>query len=177
MHPAGGTKPTSTELRSFLSTKLPGFMVPARFVFLAKFPLSARDKVDILHGLNRPGNRSCTYGSRNQVEEELTTIWMKAFRFEGIGVQDDFLDLGGDSLLAAQVLTDIKDQFGRNLPLALLAECRTIEQMAKLLEQGSGQPASSIITFQSKGSRPPLFLFPGKDGDTFYFRDLTSPLG
>jgi acyl carrier protein len=114
---------------------------------------------------------------RNPAEQELVKIWTAAFRFEGIGVQDDFLELGGDSLLAAQILTDIEDQFNRHLPLALLAECRTIEQMARYIERSGDQLASSIIVFKSGGIRLPLFLFPGQHGDSFYFRNLACRLG
>jgi thioesterase domain-containing protein/acyl carrier protein len=165
-------------LRTFLAAKLPDFMIPARFVFLDKFPLNVNSKVDA-RALPEPARESEAdfVAPRNLVEQELVKIWMAAFRFEEIGVRDDFLELGGDSLLAAQILTDIEDKFNRNLPLALLAECRTIEQMARYIEHSGDQLASSIIMFQSGGSRPPLFLFPGQHGDSFYFRNLACRLG
>jgi thioesterase domain-containing protein/acyl carrier protein len=176
--PNQGMDPTSMDLRTFLAAKLPNFMIPARFVFLDKFPLNTNNKVDV-HALPEPTRESEAdfVAPRNAVEEELVKIWTAGFRFEGIGIQDDFLELGGDSLLAAQILTDIEDQFNCNLPLALLAECRTIEQMARYIEHSNDKLASSIIVFQSGGIRPPLFLFPGHHGDSFYFRDLARRLG
>ncbi len=176
--PNPGMNLTGMELRTFLAARLPDFMIPARFVFLDKFPLNANSKVDA-RALPEPARESETdfVAPRNPVEEELVKIWTAGFRFEGIGIQDDFLELGGDSLLAAQILTDIEDQFNRNLPLALLAQCRTIEQMARYIEHSNDELASSLILFQSRGSRPPLFLFPGHHGDTFYFRDLARRLG
>ena len=176
--PNPGMDPTSMDLRSFLAARLPDFMIPARFVFLDKFPLNAHGKVDT-HSLPEPTRESEAdfVAPRNPAEQKLVKIWTAAFRFEGIGVHDDFLELGGDSLLAAQILTDIEDKFSRHLPLALLAECRTIEQMARYIEHSENQLASSIIAFQSGGIRPPLFLFPGKHGDSFYFRNLACRLG
>ena len=176
--PNPGMDPTSMDLRIFLAAKLPNFMIPARFVFLDKFPLNANSTVDV-HALPEPTRESEAdfVAPRNPVEEKLAKIWTAAFRFEGIGIQDDFLELGGDSLLAAQILTEIDDQFNRNLPLALLAECRTIEQMGRYIEHSADQAASSIIVFQSGGVQPPLFLFPGKGGDSFYFRSLARHLG
>jgi amino acid adenylation domain-containing protein len=176
--PRAGMNPTGADLRAFLAAKLPGFMVPARFVFLEKFPLNAHSKVDA-HALPEPAQELDIppIAPRDPVEEKLVEIWSHAFRFERIGVQDDFLELGGDSLLAMQVLTDIGDQFDRKLPLALLAECRTIEQMARFLQTGNDQASSSLIKLQPRGIRPPLFLLPGQGGDVFYFRDLACRLG
>jgi len=161
--PGPGVNLNGMELRTFLAARLPDFMIPARFVFLDKFPLNVHSKVDA-HALPEPARESEAdfVAPRNAVEEELVKIWTAGFRFEGIGVQDDFLELGGDSLLAAQILTDIEDKFNRHLPMALLAECRTIEQMARYIEQSENQLASSIIVFQSGGLQPPLFLFPGQ---------------
>jgi thioesterase domain-containing protein/acyl carrier protein len=176
--PAPAVNLTGMELRTFLSARLPDFMIPARFVFLDKFPLNVNSKVDA-RALPEPARESEAdfVAPRNPAEQELVKIWTAAFRFEGIGVQDDFLELGGDSLLAAQILTDIEDKFNRHLPLALLAECRTIEQMARYIERSGDQLVSSIIVFKSGGIRPPLFLFPGQHGDSFYFRDLACRLG
>jgi amino acid adenylation domain-containing protein len=176
--PGMGMHPTSADLRAYLTARLPGFMVPARFVFLEKFPLNPHSKVDA-SALPEPTRESDIppIAPRNPVEEKLSKIWLDAFHFERIGVQDDFLELGGDSLLAMKILTDVEDQFDRKLPLAFLAECRTVEQMAQFLERSGNQVSSSLITFQPAGSRPPLFLFPGKHGDVFYFRDLACRLG
>jgi amino acid adenylation domain-containing protein len=176
--PNPGMNLTGMELRTFLAARLPDFMIPARFVFLDKFPLNVNSKVDA-RALPEPARESEAdfVAPRNPIEEELVKIWTVGFRFEGIGVQDDFLELGGDSLLAAQILTVIENRFNRNLPLALLAECRTIEQMARYIEHSNDKLASSLILFQSRGSRPPLFLFPGQHGDSFYFRNLSRRLG
>jgi len=90
--PRPGMVSTSMDLRTFLAAKLPDYMIPARFVFLDKFPLNTRGKVDV-HALPEPTRESdaAFVAPRNPVEQELVKIWTAAFRFEGIGIQDDFL--------------------------------------------------------------------------------------
>jgi acyl carrier protein len=70
---------------------------------------------------------------RNDVERRLVTIWQTVLDVSPIGVQDDFFDLGGHSLLAARLSAAVREEFGTNLPLAVLFDAPTVERMAEIL--------------------------------------------
>ena len=102
-------RPTTSELRSFLLTTLPDYMVPSAFVVLDALPLSSNGKVD-RRALPDPRvestSRERAYEApRNAVERSLADIWAKVLRVERVGVTDDFYELGGDSLLSIQIVS------------------------------------------------------------------------
>ncbi|MGD0611227.1 MAG: alpha/beta fold hydrolase [Anaerolineales bacterium] len=169
---------TEKGLHDFLASRLPHYMIPARFVFLEELPLNSNGKVNAQE-LPEPGlGTSEPYAPpRDPLEQTLVQIWEQAFNQNRVGIRDDFSELGGDSLLAAQILTEVESRLNETLPLAFLAECRTIEEMAKMLKSGRGISASSLVMLQPNGSGAPLFLFPGRLGDVFYFHDLARLLG
>ncbi len=98
----------STELRRFLAASLPAWMIPAAWVFLDALPLSPAGKVDrraLLRIDPEPEVRGDGVGApHNPAEEVLARIWAEVLRVERVGVDDDFFDLGGDSILSIQVV-------------------------------------------------------------------------
>src|SRR5208337_2668020 len=102
----GETRPSASELRGFLKDKLPEHMVPAVFVLLEAFPLTANGKVD-RHALptpdgQRPELDEAFVAGRTPTEELLAEIWAQVLGVERVGIYDDFFQLGGHSLLATQ---------------------------------------------------------------------------
>jgi aspartate racemase len=171
---------TSTnELRSFLKRRLPNYMVPSAFHLLRTLPRTANGKVDrarLLHGgdavedvtpagINPP---------RNDVEKRLLVIWQRALKTESTDVTQDFFAMGGHSLLAAQLLAGIEQEFGRPLSLAFVFQAPTIEQMAESLSKaGQSLRDRAIVPIQPGGSKPPLFWIRGGPR----FRLLAQKLG
>ncbi len=129
-------------LRAALGRRLPDYMVPAVFTRLDALPLTANGKVDraaLGRRPVRPGpSRSTTVAPRNPREEILVGIWTQILGREQVGVRDDFFDLGGHSLVATRVLSEIRRAFGVELPLPILFEARTVERLARALESASG---------------------------------------
>ena len=168
-------------LRAKLAATLPRYMLPSIFTMLDEFPLASNGKVNRRAlpepDWHNPAKRTKYAAPQNAMEQRLLEIWQKILGIPQLGVEDDFLSLGGDSLLAAQMMTEVELLFKRRLPLALLAEYRTIRSLVHFLENGDVRTASPLIAFQSSGSRLPLFLFPGREGDVFYFRDLVRQIG
>lgn len=96
---------------------------------------------------------------RDELELRVLAIWQELLERENIGVTDNFFALGGKSLGAIQMVLAIKEQLGRDLPLSALAEAQTVEQIASLLRVDNAVPAAtSVVTLQPRGSKPPLFL-------------------
>jgi thioesterase domain-containing protein/acyl carrier protein len=176
-----GTK-LGTELRSFLKTKLPGYMSPALFVELDALPLTPNGKVDRralpTPDESRPDLPEAYVAPRDRLEEQLATLWTNVLQLKSIGVRDNFFELGGHSLLAARLFAQIENRFGKHLPLATLFQSPTIEQLANVLrESGTSKAWSSLVAIQSEGSRPPLFCVHAAGANVLIYRPMSRHLG
>lgn len=128
----------SGALRSYLSNGLPGYMIPSAFVVLDALPRTLNGKVD-RKALPAPDRDRLELGAeyvapRTDVEERLTKIWAEVLRVQKVGVQDNFLELGGNSLLAIQLVYRARDAFGVDLPLRSLFESLTVAGMAERID-------------------------------------------
>jgi len=105
---------------------------------------------------------------RNAVERSLADLWRGLLGVDQLTIHDNFFDLGGSSLLATRLFTQVADVFGKKLPLATIFEAPTIEQLARLLDQSPG-PAShtSLIKMRDGRSSIPLYYVPGNMGNIF----------
>ncbi|MGH9857698.1 MAG: phosphopantetheine-binding protein, partial [Acidobacteriota bacterium] len=72
--------------------------------------------------------------ARNSIEQSLIAIWQQVFRSDQIGVEDDFFELGGDSLLAAQIISRIRELLQVNLPFKMLFEHATVARLGMILK-------------------------------------------
>ena len=134
--PAAGTTPDAEVLRRALRERLPDYMVPARFVVLPAFPLTANGKID-RHALPAPEWHSAGEhyeAPRNPVEKVLAEVWAEVLRLEQVGVHDNFFELGGHSLLAVQVVSRLRDALRVELPLHRLFGAPTIAGLAEWIE-------------------------------------------
>ncbi|MEH2084714.1 MAG: amino acid adenylation domain-containing protein [Nostoc sp.] len=172
--------PTTTELRQFLAAKLPGYMIPNAFVVLESLPLTPNGKIDrrALKAPSKTSNLDKFIEPRNQIELQLVQIWSKILQIEKIGVQDNFFDLGGHSLLAPYLITQIQQQFGKDIPLTTFFQNPTIEQLATIVQQelDSLNP-SCLVAIQPNGSNLPFFCVPGASNQPFYLYHLGHYLG
>ena len=107
---------------------------------------------------------------RTEVEEVLTRLWASVLRFEPVGIQDDFFEVGGTSLLAVDLFAQIDRQLRQRLPLTALIEAPTIEQLARLVAKGECR--DSLVLIREGGEKPPMFLVHDGDGETMLYRNL-----
>ncbi len=129
---------TSSQLRQFLKTKLPEYMVPSAFVILESLPLTPSGKVDrrALPTPDLQSDRQEKYvAPRTPVEEMLALLWAQVLKVELVGIQDNFFTLGGHSLLATQLVSRIRKIFQVELPLRELFVRPTVSELAPLIEQ------------------------------------------
>lgn len=122
---------TAQELRVYLQTKLPGYMVPGAYMQLASLPLTASGKLDRKR-LPKPEWQSLeqTYvAPRNQVEELLAKVWSAVLKKDRVGVEDNFFDLGGDSILSLQIVARAHDE-GIHINVQQMFEFHTIAALA-----------------------------------------------
>jgi thioesterase domain-containing protein/acyl carrier protein len=112
------------------------------------------------------------------LEEELAEIWKEVLSLDSVGIDDNFFDLGGHSLIAARLFAQIEKKFGKKLPLATLFRAPTIEQLAACLRQEEWGPSwSSLVPIQPSGSKPPFFCVHAHGGNVLNFSDLARRLG
>ena len=172
-------EPAIEEIYHFLQAKLPDYMVPAAFVVLEAMPLNPNQKVD-RRALPMPTAENLVglktiVPARNESEQQLVEIWQAILGIEPIGVQNDFFELGGDSLLAVQMFADVEKQFGRSLPLSTLLSAPTIEQLAAILQADQTHVQDSLVLLKrgkAGSAKPPVFLIHDGDGETLLYRSL-----
>ncbi|WP_143857153.1 non-ribosomal peptide synthetase, partial [Nostoc sp. 'Peltigera membranacea cyanobiont' 213] len=130
--------PTVRELRSFLKSKLPEYMVPSAIVILESLPLTSNGKID-RRALPAPEpsseSREKYVAPRNPIEEILAQIWVQVLKVELVGRHDNFFTLGGHSLLATQLVSRVRSSLKVELPLRELFAAPTIAQLAPLIQQ------------------------------------------
>jgi acyl carrier protein len=137
--PEGVHAPPVAELRRILGDKLPDYMLPSAFIRLDAVPLTATGKVDRralpAPGRARPALKSAFVAPRTSLEEKLAQLWAAMLGLDVVGVHDGFLELGGDSLLATQVVSRVLTQFHVRVPLRALFDAPTVADMAALLAE------------------------------------------
>ncbi len=173
--------PPPANLWSDLKALLPEYMLPASIVWLKELPLNASGKIDrqalpavIAPDTPRAGVRVLP---RDMFERILVAIWERVLGVSGIGVFDHFFEIGGHSLLAAQLMDEIEREMGFTAPLAALFVDDTVAGLARLLRRPTDL-ATPIVTINDAGIRAPLvFLHGDLCGGGFYCRSLARALG
>jgi len=126
------------ELRAHLQEKLPDYMLPAAFVFLDSLPVTPNGKVDrralpdsAPAGLNQ---RADFAPPRTPAEETLAKIWAETLGVDRIGIHDNLFEMGGHSLMVAQIVARLRDAFSVELPLRSLFERPTVGALAEHID-------------------------------------------
>jgi amino acid adenylation domain-containing protein len=176
--PARGRSVIANELRGFLLSRLPDYMVPAAFVTLEALPLTANGKVDrnslSVSDVKFEVAKQAHVSPRNAVEVQLMRIWERILDVSPIGMQDNFFALGGDSLAAVRLIDRVEQLFGRQLPPDMLwYQEGTIESLARALVEDRGPPLwSGPVPIKATGKRRPLFCPHVIGGHLFFYDNL-----
>jgi len=137
--PANGRTPDVGALRRRLAAQLPGYMIPSACVVLDALPLLPNGKVNRRAlpdpGTTRPDLDVPFVAPRNDAEAAIAQIWTDLLALDRVGVHDDFLDLGGDSLMATRIIARVSDRFGVSVPLRLLWGASTVARMAEIVSR------------------------------------------
>jgi non-ribosomal peptide synthetase component F/thioesterase domain-containing protein len=115
---------------------------------------------------------------QNDTEKQLKQIWGELLGIRSIGVQQNYFELGGNSILAVRLFNQIENAFTVKLPLSTLLEAPTIRQFARLLRNDGSVPTwSPVVPIQPFGSRPPFFCVHAAGGNVLLYRALSRHLG
>jgi len=145
--------PPVGELRNFIRAKLPAHMVPTHFVVMKEFPLTPNGKIDA-HRLPAPEKTAPTarnyVAPRNDRERALVEVWEEVLTLRHISIEDDFFELGADSLSATRAFARINRRFGLDLPLRAIFENPTVAALAGVMQNAQARPASRPIAGQRR---------------------------
>ncbi|MBC7910680.1 MAG: amino acid adenylation domain-containing protein, partial [Pyrinomonadaceae bacterium] len=136
--PEGSTLNTS-ELRGFLKARVPEYMLPSAFVFLEQLPLTPNGKVDKkalpAPDLERPELETAFVPPETPTEQRLAVIWTGLLGINRVGLFDNYFELGGDSLLATRLASQIRKVFEVELPLKDLFQHPTLAELSAIIEE------------------------------------------
>ena len=132
----GPGEPDVPALRAFVAERLPAYMVPAAWVVLDALPLTANNKVDRAALPDADGS-SAPDGAppRDELESRVAAVFGEVLRLQGVGRDDGFFELGGDSLLVTEVLARLGEESGVRLPLDILLDAPTPATLAGAIER------------------------------------------
>jgi amino acid adenylation domain-containing protein len=138
-----------THVYKHLRSKLPEYMIPSRIIPLEMLPLTANGKID-RYGLPDPMIQSREHTrnlrvARTSTERTLVQLWGEILRLSDVSVEENFFELGGDSLLATKLLARIRATFNIKLPLRVVFENLTIATMAEAIEQYQANDHSEFL--------------------------------
>src|SRR6202051_4424738 len=157
-------------------------MVPSAIVSVNVFPLTMNGKVN-RKALPAParisaGAMSHSNAPRDSLEIQLTQLWEKVLNGRPIGLRDNFFDLGGNSLGAVRLFSEMRKSLGRGFPLSVLFQAPTVEKLADLIRKDGWSPHwTSLVPIQPGGSKPPFFCVHGGGGNVLIYRELANYLG
>lgn len=151
----GALTPSIEELRHHLAEQLPDYMIPAAFVVMKKLPLMPNGKVD-RHALpppedGRPQLATQYIAPRDELEQFIATIWQDVLRIESVGINDNFFDVGGHSLLLLQVHSKLAGELACELTAMDMFVNPTIRTLAEHLM--SLRPEAKELKTRYEGSK------------------------
>lgn len=178
--PAEGAEPDLAVVHRYARDQLPVYMVPSHYLVVPELPLTSSGKIDMASLPDAPFDRgvlSAPYRApADRYEEELAGIWSALLGVPDVGVLDDFFELGGDSLLAAEMTQRVANQLGQEMPLGALAQSPTIAGLAALLRNDDGRWDSLVPLQRGEDGVTPLFMVHGGSGNITSFPKLARAL-
>jgi amino acid adenylation domain-containing protein len=138
----------AADLRAFLGSRLPAYMLPDELVILPEIPLSGNGKVDrkaLTALIAAAADRTRGESPRGPLESELASQWAALLEVDEVGRSESFFTLGGDSLLATRLLEHIRQRFGVEVTLRRLFAGPTIADLAALIEAATKDTEEGVI--------------------------------
>ncbi|RKH59280.1 non-ribosomal peptide synthetase, partial [Corallococcus interemptor] len=167
-------------LKAQLRQGLPEYMVPTAFVVLDALPLNSNGKVD-RKALPEPDTHAIEardfVAPRDALEMQLARIWEDVLGVRSVGIRSSFFELGGHSLLAVRMLASIRERLGLSLPLSVLFQQPTVEQLAQVLRDDSQAWTPLVPLERGEPGHRPLFLVHPGGGNVLAYSELARRLG
>ncbi|MCV9878116.1 amino acid adenylation domain-containing protein [Brenneria izbisi] len=163
-------------LRDDLESFLPTFMLPNKILVLDKLPQMANGKIDIprlaAHQIELA--HKTIVPPRNALEQQIAEIWQDCLKQPQLSIDDNFFEVGGNSLIAVALMSRLNKKLNHHLPAQLIFTAPTIEKLAQHITDSSMNAAdlSRLIPLQPRGRQTPVFCWPGLGGYCMNLRTL-----
>lgn len=170
-------KVIASDLNNFIAEQLPDYMVPSVFVKLEKLPTNHNAKLDRSQ-LPYPSTKNMIVSAEfqaasNDVEKALIEIWENLFNIKNIGVDHNFFELGGDSLLAVNFLIEVDNKFDKFIPISIMLDAPTIRDIAKIVSSEHPiEGVGDVVVLKKGNTEPPLFCLYG----VLLYKDLAKSI-
>jgi amino acid adenylation domain-containing protein len=175
---AAGPIPTISTLRRHLAKSLPEIMLPARYIFLDKLPVDRHSKVSRLAlpqpNRERPRLDQAYAAPKTPRQEAIAECFGEILRIDKVGLNDDFVELGGDSLMVAELLFLIERKLSAPCPEDFFFQERTVAALDRNFEFNSRH--NHIVPIQPEGTQLPLFCIHNHSGHVLEYRQLAKLL-
>lgn len=181
--PSGQEDLSLKEIRGFLAGKISHFKMPTRLYLGAMIPVSSNGKIsrnNLYHEIRvNPGEYHLLEEDAAQevfetsLEESIGRLFRQVLGVHNVGPNDNFFDLGGDSLKAATLFTEIQNQFHKQVPLSYIYKHGTVRELAVYLESREQSKLSFIVPIQERGTKPPLFFVHPARGEVVSYQYMS----
>ena len=126
-----------SDFRNHLKKTLPEYMIPTVFIFIESVPLTVNGKLDLrqlpVPDLVQEISEDTYVAPRTETERMMAEIWSRVLGLTKVGIHDNFFEIGGHSLVATQIVSQVRDEFQKELPLRALFESPTVAGLAEIL--------------------------------------------
>lgn len=164
------------QIHEALSKVLPEILIPSKYIWVDDFPITPNGKIDKKNlpvpEYNRPDSAPLFKKPNTQLEKDIAKIWSEELKISSIGIDDDFFDMGGSSVLAQKVTTLMRQQLSKDVAVSKIYIHPTIRELAAILEENNNDTANEdLFTFKenNKTTSPDIAIigmagrFPGSD--------------
>lgn len=138
------------KLQAYLEEKLPEYMIPKNYHFMEQLPMLSNGKLnrkELRENFKNEATISAFSKATTVTEDKLLEIWRKLFGYTTIGTEDNYFAIGGDSLVATKLISEVQKVFNCKLSIGIIFENPTIKALAKIIEQ-TEQEQRNILEIQ-----------------------------
>lgn len=164
-----------------LKDKLPDYMLPNDYIIVEEFPVTPNGKID-RKALPKPTpatviNTGIVTAPVTDTEKTIAELWEKYLGIKNIGITDNFFALGGHSIVAVQIMVAIEKITGQRIPIAILFEYPTIQQLARWIDSADKQTTwKSLVRIKAGGNKMPVYIVHGQGLNLLIFNGLATHL-
>ena len=175
--PSPKARPTAAILRSYLLEQLPAYMIPRTFDLVSEFPLTTSGKVD-RRALSALEREPTVVAPRDRLEAEVVAMLQTILGIKTVSVEADFVELGGNSLLAARLVTELEHKYGHKISLAKIFQASTPAALAMLIDHDvTSDYPPSFVPIKQGNSQPIVFCIHNLGYGLEFYRPLAKYLG
>lgn len=182
---AGGARLKAADIQRAAAERLFSYMVPERIVFVDALPANAAGKIArsrMAETLGIAGVAAAApvqpEGAADEIAEGIAALFERRLAIASVDRQARFFDLGGDSFGAVELLFEVEDAFGVNVPPAMFIANNSVAALAALVRESRGEkPALRLVGLNTDGGLPPLFVPYGPEGYVAFAGMVAEALG